>query len=120
VEKLIQEKKDDTGGLQRVTILTDAWHELNPSYSNHIFGFKTFQENKLYYSILFPDLKLDAATKHSDNITEWEKCTVTIMRFRRKMSHQILGTIWNRRRNDIGKHILAWSQRWGELQKVWI
>ena len=113
VDKYMQEKKDNTGGLQRVTILTDSWHELNPSYSNHIFGFKTFKEYKLYCSILFPDLTLEAATKHSDNITEWEKCTITIMRFRRKISHQILGAIWNRRRTVIGKYILVWSQRWG-------
>jgi hypothetical protein len=113
VEKHIQEKKDLTGGLKRVTILTDSWHELNPSYSNHIFGFKTFKEYKLYCSILFPNLTLEAATKHSDNITEWEKCTISIMRFRRKMSHQMLGAIWNRRRTVIGKYILVWSQRWG-------
>ena len=62
VDKHMQEKKDSTGGLQRVTILTDSWHELNPSYSNHIFGFKTFKEYKLYCSILFPDLTLEAAT----------------------------------------------------------
>ena len=113
VDKYIQEKKDNIGGLQRMTILTDFWHELNPSYSNHIFGFKTFNEYKLYCSILFPNLTLEAATKHSDSITEWEKCTLTIMRFRRKISHQILGAIWNRRRTVIGKYILAWSQRWG-------
>lgn len=113
IEKHIQDKKNYTGGLQRVTILTDSWHALNPSYSNHIFGFKTFDEYKLYCSILFPDLAFEAATKHTDNITEWEKCTMTIMRYRRKMSHQILGAIWNRRRTVIGKYILAWSQRWG-------
>ena len=113
VDKHMQEKKDNTGGLQRVTILTDSWHELNPSYSNHIFGFKTFKDYKIYCSILFPDLILEASTKHSDNITEWEKCTITIMRFRRKISHQILGAIRNRRHTVIGKYILAWSQRWG-------
>lgn len=113
VEKYLKEKKDNEGGLQRMTILTAAWHTSNPSLCNHLFGFRTFAEYKIYCTALFPELVLLFAATNLDPITEWEKCTLTIMKFRRNVSNKILAAIWNRGRTVIGKYVLEWSVKWG-------
>ena len=113
VEKYIKEKSDNLGGLQRMTILTTAFHSSNPSLCNHLFGFRTFAEYRVYCTILFPDLTLVSAATNLDSINEWEKCSMTLMKFRRRMSNQILAAIWNRGRTVIGKYVLEWSVRWG-------
>lgn len=110
VEKYLNEKSDNLVGLQRMTILTEAYHSSNPYLCNHIFGFRTFVEYRLYCTILFPDLTLVSAATNLDSITEWEKCSMTLMKFRRRMSNQVLAAIWNRR---IGKYVIEWSVRWG-------
>ena len=38
---------------------------------------------------------------------------MTLMKFRRRMSNQILAAIWNRGRTTVGKYVLEWSVRWG-------
>ena len=103
VEKYLKEKKDNEGGLQRMTILTAAWHTSNPSLCNHLFGFRTFAKYKIYCTALFPELVLLFAATNLDPITEWEKCTLTIMKFRRNMSNKMLEAIWNRGTRMVSK-----------------
>ena len=113
IDKHIEKNKNLSNGIQRCSVLTDSWHALHPSFSNHLFGFKTFDEYKIYCIILFPDLQLLSSQVNSDPITEWEKCTMAIMRFRRKLSIQILGAIWNRSRTLVGGYVVEWSLKWG-------
>lgn len=113
VEKDLIEKSDNLVGLQRMTILTEAYHSSNPSLCNH----RTFVEYRLYCTVLFPDLTLVSAATNLDSITEWEKCSMTLMKFRRRMSNQVLAAIWNRGRTVIGKYVIEWSVRWGRADE---
>ena len=55
IDKHIEKNKNLSNGIQRGSVLTDSWHALHPSFSNHLFGFKTFDEYKIYCIILLPD-----------------------------------------------------------------
>lgn len=92
VEKHTQEKKETFHGLQRSAILTDSYHASNSTLCNHLFGFKSFTEYKIYCSIIFPNISLVFGV-HQSAITEWEKCTMAIMKSRRRVSNQLLGAI---------------------------
>ena len=87
-----------SSGLQRTTILTDVWHESNPTMCSHLFGFLSFQEYKVYCQCLFPALKLQYGKMQSDTITDWEKCTMVKLRMRRGTTYEIIGAIWSRNR----------------------
>ena len=120
VEKYLKEKSDNLVGLQRMTILTEAYHSSNPSLCNHLFGLRTFVEYRLYCTILFPDLTLVSAATNLDSITESEKCSMTLMKFRKRMSNQVFAAIWNRGRTVIGKYVIEWSVRWGRAAEIMI
>lgn len=101
-----------SSGLQRGLILNDTWQLSNPTVCTHLFGFHNFKENKFYCTCLFPQLVLSYGKKQSDAITEWEKCTMTKLRMRRGLTHEVIGAIWSRSRCIVGIYIKEWSQCW--------
>ena len=101
-----------SSGLQRSTILSDAWHVSNPSMSHHLLGFVTFEEYKVYCRCIFPDLVLLSGQMQSDVITEWEKCTMVKIRMRRGTTYEMIGAIWSRNRSSIGIYVKDWAAKW--------
>lgn len=101
-----------SSGFQRGLILSEAWHESNPTICAHLFGFHNFNEYKVYCTCLFPELVLSYGKKQHDAITEWEKCSMTKLRMRRGLTHEVIGAIWNRSRCIVGVYINVWAQRW--------
>jgi hypothetical protein len=45
------------GGVSRMTLFSDQWHEKNKYAANHFFGFRNWSETVMYCLELFPDLK---------------------------------------------------------------
>ena len=101
-----------SSGLQRITILSDAWHASNPTMCPHLLGFATFEEYKVYCRCLFPELVLVCGQIQSDVVTEWEKCTMVKLRMRRGTTYEMIGAIWSRNRSSIGINVKVWAARW--------
>mmetsp|Transcript_127 Transcript_127/g.151 ORF Transcript_127/g.151 Transcript_127/m.151 type:complete len:776 (-) Transcript_127:6-2333(-) len=119
---LFKEAEDDNkkmmsrSGLTRFNILNEDWHANNPLMSQHIFGFHTFYEFRVYCRCLFPDMDQDLCTyegmMNDTPITEFEKCTMVLIRMRRKMTLETIALIFNRDRTSVGRFIMSWAPRW--------
>lgn len=46
-----------SSGLTRFTILSNAWHQNNPTAANYLFGSKTWDETKELVEKRFPELR---------------------------------------------------------------
>jgi len=86
------------GGLSRSTLLSSKWHEKHPNAASHVFGFKSWNETKLYLWALFevkPPKKEDEKgglgtkarkrqrRKSMSEMSDFERCLLTKMRIHR-------------------------------------
>ena len=75
------------GGLNRVTLSSDAWHARHPEAATHLFGFASWEETKDYLWVLWPELEplvfSIGEAIHNKPISPFEQCLLTKMRIRR-------------------------------------
>ena len=109
-----KESGNSRNGLERGLILNSFWHESNPQACSHLLGFHTFEEYKVYCVCLFPGIKLEYGTCKLDNITDWEKLTMTKIRMRRGVSLFLLNLIFSRNRTTVGVYVTFGAAKWGE------
>jgi hypothetical protein len=78
------------GGLTRASLTSPDWHRLHPTAANHLFGFPgDFAVAVAYIWALFevsPSANLKRKSRRKENMTDFEKCLITKMHFRRRCS----------------------------------
>jgi hypothetical protein len=103
-------------GLNRITILDAVWHTNNPEMCQHLFGFHNLKEYQVYVSCFFTNIALQTCLFdgifRNVNITEYEKCTMVMLRMRRRFPLDVIGLIFDRDRTSIGRYIDEWAPRW--------
>lgn len=109
-------------GLTRINLVSDNWHEQHPHAAHFFFGFKNWNETKLYIGALFEETEDDMGSiNDSININSYnipmssfEKVLMTLMRFTRGIQIEFLSYIWLKSTTTIGEYIRVWSPKIGE------
>lgn len=110
-------------GLTRINLVSDIWHDQHPHAAHFFFGFKNWNETKLYICSLFdetddmnPSIIADLININSYNIpiSSFEKVLITLMRFTRGIQIEFLSYIWLKSITRIAEYIQTWSPRVGE------
>ena len=101
----------------RQALTSDDWHAKHPDKAKHHFGFRSWEETKAYLWVLWPWLKQPTAEQRRGEMTDFEKCLITKMRFRRAAPLESLGTLWGRSIAAVSGYIREWAPLWGEAGK---
>lgn len=126
----VMEMIREHGGISRLTITDDGWHKLNPGAALTLFGFKTWDETKIYVKCLFPDVDVIQSsqritirpTRGSNqdrtsrlllpHLSNFERCLIAKLFFHRKLTSEFLGLVFRpltRPINQIQSLIRSWS-----------
>ena len=116
------------GGLSRLTIFWDEWHDEHDEAAHVLFGYRNWKETKQYLRDYFPDeLGPDSAWPSpivanlidSDlknvPLTQVEKCLLCRMFFHLRDRQKFLALIIDRHRTTVGNVIKEWAPLWGEV-----
>ena len=116
------------GGLSRLTIFWDGWHDEHDEAAHVLFGYRNWKETKQYLRDYFPDeLGPDSAWPSpivanlidSDlknvPLTQVEKCLLCRMFFHLRDRQKFLALIIDRHRTTVGNVIKEWAPLWGEV-----
>jgi hypothetical protein len=109
-------------GLNRMTICSEEWHELNPHMCKELFGIDcTFVELKCYLTCWWPDkfseqnsmllvnLSLDG------NMDDFSKCLMARMYQHRPWTQIALGAVFGKSSRSVRDYLDEWIPLWGEL-----
>ncbi len=107
-----------SGGLCRANLTSATWHAENPKAANHLFGFSSWTEAKNYIWAFWPDMDQRPARSNESDMTDFEKCLITKMRFRRGYEEDTLAFIWGRHQSRINRYVGQWAPKWGEMGRV--
>lgn len=66
----------------------------------------------------WPNLDQRPVRSASSDITEFEKCLIARIRFRRRHEEGSLALIWGRGRTSINRYIGEWAPQWGLMGRV--
>ena len=116
---------ETNGGLSRLTMFSDGWHQNHSTAAKLLFGFRSWSETKKYVQCLFPfiNIRCVPAPRRPETIggdidltdmTDFESCLMCRLFFHHRENEGILGLIWNRHRTQIGRILHKWSPYWGE------
>lgn len=118
------------GGLSRLTVTDDKWHENHPKASKVLFGFATWDETTRYVRALFPDVdtnqrcavKFQANKSSKDSgyyvtphhLTDFERCLLCKMFFRSIPHRGKLAAIFGVSLITASRILDKWHPRWGK------
>jgi hypothetical protein len=108
----------ERGGLSRLNLTSDQWHGLNPGAAKLLFGFKDWHETRMYCWAFWPEMDQRPVDDTSCHITEFEKCLITKMRFRRRFEEGFLALIWGRNNRSINNYTHTWAPKWGRAGRA--
>eukprot|EP00956_Cyclotella_meneghiniana_P021229 scaffold38305_cov62-Cyclotella_meneghiniana.AAC.5 len=115
------------GGLSRLTLFNDEWHQNHPDAARQLWGYHSWEETKLYVAAYFPDLETgydpskhvklskDSLSFELPNITPFEACLIIRMFFHRFSHQQVVGLLINRDRSRVGQMLRDWAPRWANV-----
>ena len=114
------------GGLGRITIFNDEWHEQHKDAAHLLWGFRSYGETKQYVSDLFVDVvpvPVGAKVPRSGNspakleltqLSPFEKCLLARLFFRRELPQGFIALIFGKHRTHVGRILREWAPRWGK------
>jgi len=115
------------GGLSRLTMFNDEWHENHPDAARLLFGYRSYMEAKLYVDAYFEG-EVDVANDPSLNIivsadgamrlpelSPFEKCMLCRMFFHCFSQQQIIALCFDRHRTRIGQILKEWAPKWANI-----
>ncbi|EJK54476.1 hypothetical protein THAOC_25893, partial [Thalassiosira oceanica] len=130
-EDVLRIIREEVGGLSRVNLFDAEWHKKYPNAAKLLFGFNSFDETLTMVECLFPDVDVtqlpmltppkksrkvsgDAPELKMSQLTPLERCLLCRLFFRRDLTQEFIGLIFNRHRTYIGKILRDWAPRWGK------
>ena len=126
VMKKINELISQVGGVSRLTMLNDEWHDKHKDAAWLLWGYNSWDETKLYVKAYFPELDTSYdPSKHIQqskdggfrlpNLSDFERCMITRMFFHSFSRQNIVAMFIDRDRTAIGKIIKQWAPRWANV-----
>lgn len=115
------------GGLSRLTLFNDDWHEEHNDAAKLLFGYLSWKETKQYVQAFFPGevevydpskhIELDAKSKELTlpPLSSFERCLICRLFFRCFTLQPIHALIVDRHRTTIGKILKQWAPKWANV-----
>lgn len=117
----------DSGGLSRLTIFNDRWHENHPTAAKLLWGYCCWEETKLYVDAFF-DGEVDVVddpiheirflkdgTMKLPNLSPFEQCMLCRLYFHCFSQHQLIGLCFAHHRTRIGQILKVWAPKWANI-----
>jgi hypothetical protein len=117
----------ESGGLSRLTIFNDRWHENHPTAAKLLWGYNNWEETKLYVDAFFEG-EVDVAddpiheitflkdgTMKLPNLSPFEQCMLCRLYFHCFSQQQLIGLCFARHRTRIGQILKVWAPKWANI-----
>lgn len=107
---------NNRGGLSRINLLSDNWHNDNPHAAKFFFGFVDWSETKLMIEALFPEVNQSNVNliSEKEDISDFEQILMVLVKFFRAAKDELISLIWNRSCTTIWRYLQKWSPQVGE------
>jgi hypothetical protein len=110
---LKQEQVSTNRVASRLTLLTHAFHEQNPTWATHQLG-QSWKSFKITHQCLFPDVNCNVEVMNVfQPVFAFEKSIMTRMKFRKGHDNSTIAEIFTRCNSSTHNYIVEWSKRWG-------
>jgi hypothetical protein len=109
-------------GVSRFTLMSAAFHVLNPAAAEYFFGMRSFPEMMIYYETFFPGkkattmhdvVKNDASKSYDSTIfmSDFESWCISIMTIKTGWEQTAMGYVWGRDQSTISAYLTSWRKR---------